>query len=138
MEIEFSEGLEFVIDKNCEVSYPPYVRHLSVEETSVAKASEEKQFLIVSAGTDPVDNKMLLFTASGEIFLFDARKYHIPDGPSYPSNQGKEIFLPNENGRWPGPSAGFSVDSKWVLNKSVSALAGSTLTTNYRGENKTR
>jgi hypothetical protein len=137
MEIEFPDGVEIQMDKNCEIFYPEYIAHLSEEEMDAAKRSEEANDLIVSAGTDPVDQKILFCTASGKMMIFDSKKYHIPNGPSHPSRAGKEIFLPNINGRWPGPSPGFSMNSKWVISKSASAFIGAKLDTTYRGENKT-
>ena len=135
MQLEFLDDLEIQLDKNCRIEYPSYISHLSEEETTAAKQSEDSSNLIVSAGTDPKDQKILFFTADGKMLLFDARKYHIPDGPSFPTNCGKEVYLPNINGRWPGPAKGFTVDSKWLIKKSVSALSGATLDTNYIGEN---
>lgn len=138
MQLEFSEGLEVQLDKNCEIEYPAYVSHLSAEEMTEAKLAEDSSSRIVSAGTDPADQKILFFTAEGKIMLFDSKKYHIPDGPSFPANCGKNVYLPNVNGRWPGPVEGFSVESEWMIKKSTSALSGATLDANYKGENNAK
>jgi len=138
MQLEFSEGLEVQLDKNCEIEYPAYVSHLPSEEMNEAKLAEDLSNRIVSAGTDPIDQKILFFTAEGKIMLFDSRKYHIPDGPSFPNNFGKSVYLPNVNGRWPGPVEGFSVEAVWLIKKSTSALSGATLDTNYKGENNSK
>lgn len=135
MQIEFLDEIEVQLDKKCLIEYPSYVTHLSIEEMDAAKQSEDASNLIVSAGTDPKDQKILIVTAAGKIMLFDSKKYHIPDGPSHPADNGKSVYLPNVTGRWPGPVEGFSVDSKWLIEKSVSALLGATLNTNYTGEN---
>lgn len=135
MQLEFLDEIEIQLDKNCEIEYPSYVTHLTDDELSSAKQSEDASNLIITAGTDPKDQKILLVTATGKIMLFDSKKYHIPDGPSFPIDCGKNVYLPNVNGRWPGPVEGFSVDSKWLIKKSVSALSGAMLNTNYKGEN---
>ena len=99
---------------------------------------EDPKFVVIAAGADPHDGKITLLTLEGKIFLFDARKFYIPDGPATPSLGGKEVFLENVEGRWPGPSQGFSVETRWMIEKSTSALSGAKLHFNYSREDKTK
>jgi hypothetical protein len=137
MELQFVDGMELEIGENCEFELPNYVTRLADEEIREARNSPDKESLVIAAGTDPKDEKVTLLTATGKVMIFDARKYHVPPGPAVPSPDGRKIFLENKGGRWPGPSIGFYVEARWMLEKSVSALIGATLVTNYKDENKT-
>jgi len=121
MELEFSS--------NCEFELPSYMSRLSPEE--VDREVKDKNCIVIAAGTDPKDGKITLLTATGKVMIFDSRKYCIPDGPSFPANGGKEVFLKNIQERWPSHVLGFYVDVKWMLEKSLSGLEGATLMTNY-------
>jgi hypothetical protein len=136
MELQFNDGLELEIDSNCEFEIPEYMTRLPPEE--ISQDCENKDSIVIAAGTDPTDGKITLLTLSGKIMIFDSRKFYIPDGPSAPVDGGKKIFLENLNGRWPGQSQGFYVETSWILEKSASALIGATLHTNYSYEDDVR
>ena len=138
MEFCFLDDVDIELNDSCEFVLPNYVTSLSQKEIFRAKsiASNDGRKTVIAAGTDPKDGKITLVTSSGKVMVFDAKKYHIPFGPAVPCDGGTKIFLQNVEGRWPGPSPGFYVDSQWMLEKSVSALMGATLITNYRNENK--
>jgi len=128
MELQLTEG-DIQIDSNAEFELPDYVTRISEEE--VTKEEISKDHIVIAAGADPKDGKITIVTLSGRIMLFDARKFYIPDGPAIPFNGGTEIFLENLEGRWPGDSHGFYMDSKWVVEKSTPALTGATIKVNY-------
>ena len=129
IEIEVNPGTQFQL--------PSYVAKLSSEEMQDACSSEEKEYRIIAAGTDPKDGKITILTATGKVMIFDARKYHIPEGPSQPSCSGSKLHLPNTNDRWYGMEDGCYVDSRWVLSNSTSGLVGAVISTNtYSNEDK--
>jgi hypothetical protein len=125
MDIQFGEG--------CEFELPNYMTRILPENIS---RDSNKNNVIIAAGADPSDGKITLVTLSGNVFIFDARSFYIPDGPAVPDRGGCAVFLENVNGRWPGSVPGFWVESDWILQKSVSALEGAILQTNYIHENK--
>lgn len=136
MELHFPDGVDINLDHNCEIQLPSYVKRLSQEAIAEIRCSAQKDNLIIAVGTDPRDNKVTLLTATNRVLVFDAPKYYIPSGPALPCEDGSKIFFPNTNGRWPGPSKGFYVQSSWLIGKSQSALIGATLQTNYRNEDR--
>lgn len=125
MELEFTEG-DIQLGDNCEFELPHYVVRLTPNEVDHTGGD-----VIIAAGADPKDGKITAVTLSGRIVLFDARNFYIPDGPAVPCNGGKEIFLENIEGRWPGESLGFYIDSKWIIEKSTPALKGAKLKISY-------
>lgn len=133
MEINL-EGMDIELGEGCEFELPTYMVRLAPED--VSRDVKDKNKIIIAAGADPSDGKITFITLSGRVLIFDARKFYIPDGPAVPSDGGNSIFLENTNGRWPGPSRGFSVEVDFLLEKSVSGLAGAVLQTNYIYENK--
>jgi len=132
MELTFTEDMRIDFGPDCEFELPNYMTRLAPEELDTA--AEDKESLVVAVGADPKDGKILLITVTGKVMVFDARAYYIPDGPAEPADGGKKIFLANVFERWPGPSEGFYVDSKWMLEKSTSGLTGAVLQTNYKHE----
>jgi len=133
MEIKL-DGMEIELGEGCEFELPSYMVRLHPE--NVTKEVKDKNKVIIAAGADPADGKITFITLSGRVMTFDARKFYIPDGPAVPHDGGNSIFLENTNGRWPGPSSGFSVEIDFLLEKSVSAFDGAVLQTNYIHENK--
>ena len=127
MELILSEDFDFEIGPDCELEFPKYIRRLEDDELEAALNSEDKHLRIVAAGADPVDEKIMFFTADGKIKVFDAKSYYIPSGPAFPCSSGLKIFLENTTGRWPGPTKGFFVDSSWLIERSESALKGAKL-----------
>lgn len=125
---ELNLGLE-----GCEISLPAYVTRISTPEERVP---EEE--LVIAAGADPKDGKILLLTTKDRIRVFDARSYYIPDGPAVPCESGKQVFLENVSNRWPGDSEGFYVDSEWLLKNSVDALSDAELSISYPHEDSSR
>ena len=123
MELILSEDVEIEMAE-CEFQLPSYMTKLSKEQIAEACASSEAESLVIAAGADPKDDKILLLTATRKMLVFDSRKYYIPPGPAAPHCGGKKIFLINKNGRWPGNSLGFSVDSSWMLSESEPVLKG--------------
>lgn len=134
MELELTDGMNVEFTKDCEFQLPSYMTRLAPED--VATDTENRDFLVIAAGSDPADGKITLLTATGKVMVFDARKYYIPEGPAVPTNGGKQIFLENTTGRWPSPTPGFAVDARWMLEKSTSALTGAVLQINYPHEDK--
>lgn len=127
MELMLSEDFEFEVTDECEIEFPNYIRRLEDKELEEACNAEDNNLRVVAAGADPVDEKIMLITATKKIFIFDAKKYYIPAGPAYPSHKGLKIFLENTPGRWPGPTKGFFVETNWLLERSESALKGAVL-----------
>jgi len=136
MELHFPDGIDLSFDPNCEIELPPYVKRLSSNSIAAIRNSSHRENLIVAAGADPKDNKVTLLTATNRVLVFDASKYYVPPGPALPCDDGSQIFFPNTDGRWPGPSKGFYVEATWLIEKSQSALVGATLQTNYRNEDR--
>lgn len=132
MELKFTDDMQIDFGPDCEFELPPYVTRLTPEELD--KDAENKEALVIAAGTDPADGKILLITLTGKVMVFDSQAYHVPYGPAEPTDGGKKIFLANVFGRWPGPSEGFYVDSTWMLEKSTSGLTGAVIQTNYSHE----
>lgn len=128
MELQLTDG-DIQLDGSSEFELPAYMVRISEED--VTKEEIPSDHIIIAAGADPSDGKIMLVTLSGRILLFDARSFYIPDGPAIPFNGGTEIFLENSDGRWPGDSDGFYMDSKWVIEKSAPALTGATIKVNY-------
>jgi len=135
MELQLTEGIEFIIDDNSNIELPSYVTRLNPSD--VCRETERSK-LIVAAGTDPHDQRITLVTGNGRILVFDAPKYYIPSGPSKPVDGGKQIFFQNIEGRWHGNSPGFFANADWIIEKSETALAGATLRVNYPHENNSR
>jgi len=135
MELKLIDGDDIELSKDCEFELPGYMVRLAPEAIP-----EDADILhtIIAAGSDPVDGKITMITLGGRVMTFDARAFYIPDGPAVPTNGGSEIFLENVLGRWPGEVPGFYMDSQWVLEKSVSALAGATIKINYPHEDKSQ
>ncbi len=128
MELQLTDG-DIQIDSTAEFQLPGYM--VRIAEEDVTKEEIPGDHVVIASGADPVDGKIMIVTLSGRVLLFDAREFYIPDGPAIPYNGGKEIFLENTDGRWPGDSNGFYMDSKWVVEKSVPALTGATIKINY-------
>ncbi len=124
MELQLTNCDDIELDENCEYIIPGYMTRLAPEEISRAVAAEH---IIIATGSDPVDGKITIITLKGKVMIFNAREFYIPDGPAIPVNGGIEIFLENVSGRWPGAASGFYVDSKWIIEKSTSALVGATI-----------
>lgn len=127
------EGIELQLGEGCEFELPNYMTRILPED--LPKEINDKSQIIIAAGTDPSDGKITIVTLAGQVLIFDARGFYIPDGPAVPANGGTSVFLKNINNRWPGDSPGFSVDSKWIIEKSTSALNDAVLHTNYIHEN---
>jgi hypothetical protein len=133
VKLQIVDDLDVEIGKDCEIELPDYMNRLS-EEISNSDEDDQEE-LIVAAGADPKDGKVLLMTKAGRLRVFDARSFHIPDGQALPSYEGKKVFFVNESGRWPGDVEGFYVDSKWLLENSTNALKDAEVTISYRHEN---
>lgn len=139
MELVFVDGMDMELTEGTEIELPSYVTKLSPEDLKAAQSAEDKSNRVIAAGTDPRDQKITVVTATGRIMIFDAARFHIPPGPSMPSDRGQKIFLPNVERRWYSPSKGFYVDAAWVLKNSESGLTGAVLSTNnYQSEDKTK
>jgi hypothetical protein len=87
---------------------------------------------IVSCGVDPRDGDVSLIISNGELRIFSPKEYYVPPGVYIPQSNGEEVFLPNDNGRWPGTFDGFKVKSKWLIEHSETALKAADL---YVGDN---
>lgn len=105
---------------------PSYMTHLAQDEIDTVADDNS----IVAAGMHPRDGKVMLILSSGHIMMFDADSYFIPRGRYLPNSGGKTVFLPNEAGRWPGDVSGFTVQSSWLISKSVSAISEAELLLN--------
>ena len=127
MELHFSDNFEFELSQSCEIIFPEYINKLNDDEVC---RQEEPSKIIVAAGADPADGKILMLTADFKVYVFNARKFCIPDGPAEPKDGGKKIFLKNVNERWPTPVDGFFVESVWILKNSEPALKNAVLQTN--------
>jgi len=137
MELIFFDELDISVDNRTQFLLPAYINKLPEDEFEQAVAAEDAQHRIIAAGTDPKDGKITMLTAAGKVMIFDARKFHIPDGDSKPCHAGYKLHLPNEKNRWPGMEDGCFVDVQWVLQNSVSGLVGATISTNtYPNEDK--
>jgi len=128
MELQLTDG-DIQLGDSVEFELPDYMVRISEEE--VTSEQTPSDYVIIAAGADPKDGKIMIVTLSGRILLFDARKFYIPDGPAVPYNGGTEIFLENTDRRWPSDSLGFYMDSRWVVEKSTPALSGATIKVNY-------
>lgn len=109
---------------------PAYITHLKQDEINTIVASDDPSEKIVAVGMHPRDGKVMLVLSSGLIKTFDADSYYIPRGRYIPSTDGSTVFLPNEGGRWPGTSSGFTVQSSWLISKSESAFSEAELLLN--------
>lgn len=137
MQMKILGSTEFILPDDCDFNLPNFVSSLKDEEIKIAKLSQNNQSLIVAAGSDPVDGKITFLTADNRVMIFDADSFYIPRGPAFPSHNGSKIFLKNTEGRWPGNSPGFYVESTWIIQKSISALVDATIQTDsYGHENK--
>ena len=134
MELQLIDGNEIELSEDCEFVLPEYMVRLAPETIT---DNHDPENTIIAAGCDATDGKITVITLKGKVMIFDARRFYIPDGPAIPTNGGAEIFLENIAGRWPGSVPGFYIDSKWILEKSISALIGATLKINYSYENNT-
>lgn len=101
--------------------------HLTQDQIDAITSTDDN---IVAAGMHPRDGKVMLVLSSGRIMMFDADSYFIPRGRYVPGADGRTVFLPNEEGRWPGTSKGFTVQSSWLISKSVSAISEAELLLN--------
>jgi hypothetical protein len=110
-------------------------RYMNVLHQDVIDSFDATDTRIVASGVHP-DGTVVLLTNKAEVFEFDSQSYHIPPGDFLPLDEGRSIFLPNVNNRWPGPSEGFEVSSEWLIEKSVSSLssAGIHVGDTYLGE----
>lgn len=127
MQLQILDDIEVTFDENTRFELPKYMTRLEPESVDKQNPSTT----VIAAGSDPQDGKITLITLEGKVFLFDARRFYIPDGPAIPTSGGREIFLENLDGRWPGQSKGFNVDTSWMLEKSSPGLSGATLQINY-------
>lgn len=134
MELQLIDGNDIELSEDCEFVLPEYMVRLAPEAIT---DNDDSENTIIAAGFDVTDGKITVITLKGKVMIFDARRFYIPDGPAIPVNGGAEIFLENIAGRWPGSVPGFYIDSKWMLEKSISALIGATLKINYSYENNT-
>lgn len=135
MELQLIDGNDIELGGDCDFEMPAYMTRLSPDE--VCKTSDPN-VTIIAAGADPNDGKITLVTMAGKVLVFDARSFYIPDGPVIPASGGVELHLMNLDGRWPGDSEGFYVDSSWVIEKSVSALTGAVVKISYPNEDDPR
>jgi len=133
MELQLLEEMDIEFGSGCEFELPKYMTRLSPE--NIVDDINDKNKIVIAAGSDPQDGKITLVTLTGRVMVFDARKFHIPDGPAVPTSGGREVFLENVDGRWPGEAPGFHVEVEWMLEKSTNALKGATLQINYLHEN---
>lgn len=127
MELQILDGIEVLIDPETQFELPHYMTRILPEEV----IKDDPSNTVIAAGADPKDGKITLLTLEGKIFLFNARLFYIPDGPAVPVSGGREIFLENVDGRWPGQSKGFNVEASWMLKNSISGMSGATLHVNY-------
>ncbi len=132
MELQLTNSFDFKIDNFSEVQLPIYIKRLNPQDVSKDAPRSE---IIVAAGFDITDQKITLITGDGRILLFDTKKYCVPKGPAVPCNGGKEIFFENIGDRWPGNSIGFFCDAKWIIEKSISAMTGATISINRNHKN---
>lgn len=123
------------IDPTCEFDLPFYVLRLHPDDVDRSDPQVANS-IVIAVGTDPRDNKITLVTLTGKVRVFDAPRFHVPPGPALPSHGGRKVFLPNVEGRWPGPVEGFHVDSEWMLKNSDDAFAGASIhVPTYKHEN---
>lgn len=133
MQLQLLDDMEVSFGKDAEFELPHYMTRLLPEEIS---DDSDPETIVIAAGADPEDGKITLITLGGKVMLFDARRFYIPEGQAVPTAGGKEIFLINSNGRWPGDVGGFYVSSKWMLEKSTTALTGAVIHVNYSHEDR--
>lgn len=102
------------------IELPSYMIALSQSEIDKIFSSYEKdqKQKIIAAGVHPSDKTITLVLSSGEIMCFDSHSYFIPEGKFIPMSDGNNVFLPNENNRWPSNTRGFKVESSWIISKS--------------------
>lgn len=92
----------------------------------LVSGSVEYANCIVAAGLN-VDASVTFVTLIGEVIVFDPQDNCIPPGDYLPTTMGDKIFLPNDGTRWPQEVPGFLIESKWVLERSRSALDDTSL-----------
>lgn len=109
---------------------PSYITHLTQDEIHAINSLDNDSAKIVAAGTHPADQKVMLILLSGIIMSFDAASYHIPRGRYIPSPDGKTVFLPNKDNRWPGTCPGFTLQSNWLISRSTFAISKAELLAN--------
>jgi len=97
-----------------------YMNSLTQEDIdSLPRDSTTK---IVAAGVNK-QGEVILVTQTADVYTFRPNVYHIPPGDFAPCASGKQVFMPNEAGRWPGESQGFYVDSQWLIDRSNPSLS---------------
>lgn len=88
--------------------------------------SEEPAKCIVAAGIN-VDSSITFVTLAGDVVVFDPTDNCVPFGEYVPMSNGTQVFLPNDNERWPTGVPGFVVEAEWLLSRSKSALEDTSL-----------
>lgn len=93
---------------------------------NMSSSSIDRSHCIVAAGTN-VDSSVTFVTLEGDVVVFDPIDNCVPPGEYIPMPNGNQVFLPNDNERWPTGIPGFIVESEWLLNRSKSALEDTSL-----------
>lgn len=92
----------------------------------MVSGSTDRALCIIAAGVN-VDSSVTFVTLEGDVVVFDPADNCIPPGDYVPMSNGTQVFLPNEEGRWPEGIPGFAVESQWLLSRSKSALEDTSL-----------
>jgi len=118
--------------KTFSLEIPNFISCLSQNEIDKILERDDADSKIIAAGVHPKDGKVMIILASCRILSFDGDSYKIPRGRYIPHVDGDSVFLPNENGRWSAAVEDFSLSSKWIIKKSVSASTDSQLFINNK------
>lgn len=117
------------------IELPSFIICLLQDDIDKIFNSEDKKEKIIGAGVHP-DGTVVFILGTGDVVLFNQKEHLVPSGPYVPQDDGYTVFLPNDNGRWPGNSRGFTVQSSWFIKRCKPALAGAELLVNEKSLGK--
>lgn len=115
---------------------PEYVECLTQTQIDDIRKKSNINEKIVGIGVHPVDKNISLVVATGEVKIFNAAEFYIPEGRYIPQPDGNTVYLPNELGRWSSHTDGFIVQAKWLIENSKSSLSNAELFLNNKSLGK--
>lgn len=106
--------LEAVGDVN--VALPGYMTLLTDVERRAAQGEPFPHHLVVAAGRDPDDGRVVMLTADDKLIVIDPIEHGLPRGPVTPADGGYSLSIANDE----FVSCTFKVLARWVIQRSQS------------------